>query len=50
MNRIRPRLLTAEIMLRVIRLAVRDQDRGLASRRIAAPDLVLIRDPGLVAP
>ena len=50
MNRIRPRLLTAEIMLCVIRLAVRDDHGRLAPGRVGAPDLVLIGDPGLVAP
>ena len=50
MKRIRPRLLTAEIMLWVIRLAVRTTTGVWPFGRIGAPDLVLIGDPGLVAP
>ena len=50
MKRIRPRLLTAEIMLCVIRLAVRTTTGVWPFGRVGAADLVLIGDPGLVAP
>ena len=50
MKRIRPRLLTAEIMLCVMRLAVRTTTGVWPFRCIGTADLVLIGDPGLVAP